>query len=100
MRQYAPQTNDMGSVPSGMDHDPNADEEVINQQQGEQLPSRLPKPDVATPADDLASALAYAIDGSGPGPTGNEPQAPERKVITEGITGASLRDEEDNLRNT
>jgi hypothetical protein len=49
--------------------------------------------------DDLANALAYALDGSGTGLAGAPPAAPPvgdpQKVITEGITGAGPEDEEE-----
>lgn len=91
--QYASNApGDSGQIPSGMDFDPNADEQIINQQAGEQYPKAVEEP------DDLSHSIAYAIDGSGPGPTGKEPQGPERKIIDEGITGAGPEDEEENFR--
>ena len=73
-----------------MDSDPNADEEVINQNGAEQYPE--PVRDDAESAkitpDDLADSIAYALDGSGPGPTNDTPTAPGHKVTTEGVTGA------------
>ncbi|GAA4454892.1 hypothetical protein GCM10023189_22000 [Nibrella saemangeumensis] len=126
MRHNAPRPEDMGSVPSGMDFDPRADEEVIDQQAGgseseNQYPAPADQPvygsnqtfpntdsqttsealpGAITPENDLSNAIAYALDGSGPGPTGNEPTAPERKVITEGVTGAGPEEEEENLRDS
>lgn len=96
---------DSGSIPSGMDNDPHADEEVINQQANgpsprEQYPKPVEEPaqpgnpSKITPAN-LADSIAYALDGSGPGPTNDTPNVSGHKVITEGITGASLDDEED-----
>lgn len=115
--------DDMGSVPSGMDYDPRADEEVIDQQANGSTPEAQNPAPAEQPAygstqalpqneslqtgdilpsaihedNDLSSAIAYALDGSGPGPTATEPTGPERKVITEGITGAGPAEEEDNL---
>lgn len=92
MKNYAPDPDDLtigrGSaiVPSSMEQDINADEEIINQQVDDTYPR---------PVDDLSNSIAYALDGSGPGPTGFEPQDVSRKVITEGITGANLQEEED-----
>ncbi|RIV24867.1 hypothetical protein DYU11_05990 [Fibrisoma montanum] len=95
--QYASTPGDSGQIPSGMDFDPNADEEIIDQQAGEQYPKPADEePDKAS--NDLANSIAYAIDGSGPGPTGQEPEGPERKVIHEGITGAGPEDEEEGFR--
>lgn len=100
---------DSSRVPTGMETDPHADETVINQQAGEEyprpadpssaqpgeslLPSQLPD-DPARSGDDLASAIAYALDGSGPGPTGHEPQGPARTVITEGTSGGGYEEEQ------
>ncbi|CCH55219.1 hypothetical protein BN8_04461 [Fibrisoma limi BUZ 3] len=95
--QYANTPDDSGRIPSGMDHDPNADEEIIDQQAGEQYPKPV-EDDPDVPSDNLANSIAYAIDGSGPGPTGNEPEGTERKVIHEGITGAGPEDEEEEFR--
>lgn len=98
MKNYAPDPDDLtigrGSaiIPSSMEQDINADEEVINQQVDDTYPRPVDNP---TPVDDLSNSIAYALDGSGPGPTGFEPQDVPRKVITEGITGANLQEEED-----
>lgn len=78
-------------IPSAMELDTDADEEVIDQQGDKNYPSPVENP---TPIDDLSNSIAYALDGSGPGPTGHEPMDVPRKPITEGITGASLEDEE------
>ena len=113
MRYFTPDTfnspagnpggQDSGSVPSGMDNDPRADEEIINQQGGEQYPK--PVEESAQPGnppkiapDNLADSIAYALDGSGPGPTNDTPNVSGHKVITEGITGAGLDDEEDAMK--
>jgi hypothetical protein len=76
--------NNLSNVPTGIKTDPNADEQVIDQT-GEQ-------------PDDLANALAYAIDGSGTGVAGAPPVAPTegetQKVITEGTTGAGPAQED------
>ncbi|QJD79093.1 hypothetical protein [Spirosoma rhododendri] len=86
-------------VPSGLDHDPNADEEIINQQQ-DKAATDLELADSENapiaPAN-LSENIAYALDGSGPGPTDAKPQVGEAKHVTEGITGAGLEDEEKNL---
>lgn len=86
-------------VPSGLDNDPNADEEIINQQRNKtatdlELADSDPAP---IAADNLSDNIAYALDGSGPGPTGAKPQVEEHKPISEGITGAGPEDEEENL---
>lgn len=100
-------------IPSGMDNDPGADEQVIDQTgsstsnvPGDVNPSGIEKPTAdegTTPIDDLANALAYALDGSGTGLAGAPPAAPSvgdpQKVTNEGITGAGLDDEEDALPN-
>lgn len=89
------------AVPSGMDNDPRADEEVIDQRTDASTPpDPYPKPADAPKIvpDDLADSIAYALDGSGPGPTNDVPNVSGHKVITEGITGAGLDDEEDALR--
>lgn len=97
-------TNDNGGrplrdVPSGLDNDPNADEEIINQQRDKtatdlELADADPAP---IAADNLSDNIAYALDGSGPGPTGAKPQVEEHKPISEGVTGAGPEDEEENL---
>ena len=94
---------DSSQVPSGMDNDPNADEEIINQQAGEEYPKPVEEPDSNSGSskivpDNLADSIAYALDGSGPGPTNDTPNVSGHKIITEGITGASLEDEEDAMR--
>ena len=97
-------TNDNGGrplrdVPSGLDNDPNADEEIINQQR-DKTATNLELADIdqaPIAADNLSDNIAYALDGSGPGPTGAKPQVEEHKPISEGITGAGPEDEEANL---
>lgn len=82
---------DLAAIPSGMDNDPRADEEIIDQQQGETTPSAQPSPD----PDALANSIAYALDGSGTGQPGSTPvKGAPGKVITEGTTGAGLDEEE------
>ncbi|MEZ0542775.1 hypothetical protein [Fibrella arboris] len=102
---------DLRNVPTGMENDPNADEQVIDQTNQETTnvpddinPSGLEKPTAeegTTPGDDLANALAYALDGSGVGMAGAPPAAPPvgdpQKVTSEGITGAGLDDEAEGL---
>lgn len=87
------------NVPSGLDNDPNADEEIINQQRdSKNTDLELADSDQAPiAADSLSDNIAYALDGSGPGPTGAKPQVGESKPVTEGITGAGPKDEEENL---
>jgi len=108
MRYYSPDpsdsstgTTDSSRVPSVMDNDPGADEQVINQQAGEQYPKDVETP-ADTPAriapDELADSIAYAIDGSGPGPTNDKPNVSGHKTVSEGITGAGPDEEEDALR--
>ncbi|WP_245859388.1 hypothetical protein [Spirosoma aerolatum] len=96
----------VGKVPSGMDNDPNADEEVIDQRTGEDYPKPVDadqnQPENTQSAkiapDDLAESIAYAIDGSGPGPTNETPNVSAHKVISEGITGAGPEEEDENLK--
>lgn len=103
MRFLAPDPNDLSGssaqVPTGMENDPHADETVINQQAGEQYPHPVeeePAQSGKIAPDNLADSIAYALDGSGPGPTSDTPNVPgEHKVITEGITGAGLDEEAD-----
>jgi len=102
----APNQKPNTKATSGMDNDPNADEEVIDQQTGEDYPKPVDasqgQPENTQSAkiapDDLAESIAYAIDGSGPGPTNATPNVSGHKVITEGITGAGPEEEEENLR--
>ncbi|GAB3556603.1 hypothetical protein [Spirosoma fluminis] len=110
MRRFIPDSVDLGGtpspqrssreVPSVLENDPHADEEIINQQAGEQYPKAVEEPaaEAKIAPDDLADSIAYAIDGSGPGPTNDRPNVSGHKTITEGITGASLDEEEDALR--
>lgn len=88
------------SVPSGLDNDPNADEEVINQQRDKKATDLEPADSEQAPlaSDSLSENIAYALDGSGPGPTGAKPQVDEHKPISEGVTGAGPEDEEENLK--
>ncbi|WP_375446345.1 hypothetical protein [uncultured Fibrella sp.] len=102
---------DLSNVPTGMENDPGADEQVIDQTSqytgnvpDDVNPSGLEKPTAeegTSPGDDLANALAYALDGSGVGMAGAPPAAPPvgdpQKLTSEGVTGAGLDDEEDDL---
>ncbi len=102
METYADDPHELKDIPTGMETDPEADEQVINQttdgltndQPAEVNPSGIEKPKAGeeTPADDLANALAHAIDGSGIGLAGAPPVAPSagdpQSVINEGTTGA------------
>ena len=72
-------------------------ETAANQQAGEQYPGAVEEPAKIAP-DGLAESIAYALDGSGPGLTGDTPNVSGHKTITEGITGAGLDEEEDALR--
>ena len=91
---------DSARVPTGMDSDPNADEEVIDQNAAEQYPEpvREETESAKITPDNLADSIAYALDGSGPGPTNDTTAAPGHKVITEGITGAGFDDEKDAMQ--
>ncbi len=90
MRHFSTDSNELtggtsSRVPSGMDNDPNADEEVINQRAGEEYPAAaVYKSDQVEPAkivpDDLAASIAYALDGSGPGPTNDRPNVSDQKM--------------------
>lgn len=108
MRYFTPDTPNLSggdsslrsadAVPSGMDNDPRADEEIIDQRADASTPpDQHPRPADAPKIvpDDLADSIAYALDGSGPGPTNDVPNVSGHKVITEGITGAGLEDEEE-----
>ncbi|GAB4037151.1 hypothetical protein [Spirosoma gilvum] len=111
MRHFMPNSSDLNggassqrpvnTVPSVMDNDPNADEEIINQQTGEDYPKPV-ETDQATSEttqsakiapDDLADSIAYALDGSGPGPTGAKPNVSGHDVITEGSAGTGPDEE-------
>ena len=105
MRYFSPDSDELTGIPSGMDNDPNADEEVINQQHDDSsAPTDYPKPVGKSPEsakivpDNLADSIAYALDGSGPGPTNDRPNVSGHKVTSEGITGGGPEDEEDALR--
>lgn len=108
MESYAEDPNKLTNVPTGMENDPHADEQVIDQTGSdadrsnypdEVNPSGLEKPQAGeeTPMDDLANAIAYAIDGGGTGIAGAPPAAPTigdvQTVKTEGTTGPGGDDE-------
>ncbi|WP_461101918.1 hypothetical protein [Spirosoma koreense] len=101
MRHFMPdpseQTgNDSRRVPTGMETDPDADEEVIDQQAGESHPEPVKTEQEAKLApDNLSDSIAYALDGSGPGPTNAKPNVSGHDVITEGTTGAGPEEEKD-----
>ena len=100
--------DNLKNVPTGMETDPNADEQVIdqtadgltNEQPAEVNPSEVEesKAGEETAADDLTNALAYALDGSGTGLAGAPPVAPTvgsvQSVINEGTTGAGEKEEQ------
>ena len=88
------------TIPTDMETDPTADEEVIDQNTNSSSPqANYPEP-VQAPSeakiapDDLAASIAYALDGSGPGPTNAKPNVPGHSVVTEGTTGSGLGEEE------
>lgn len=87
----------IGTIPSVMDNDPNADEEVIDQQAGEEYPHSVEEQsakEAKLAPDNLADSIAYALDGSGPGPTNAQPNVSGHDVITEGTSGAGSEEEE------
>ncbi|WP_266366915.1 hypothetical protein [Tellurirhabdus rosea] len=103
-----PLLHPLKGTPSGMDNDPNADEEIIDQttprpsqEETDLTPAdgtgRIPSQVAPDPTDDddLGSKIAYALDGSESTPLG-EPTV--GKVTHSGMTGASLQDEEANAR--
>ncbi|WP_234733834.1 hypothetical protein [Tellurirhabdus bombi] len=105
-----PNLHPLSAVPSGMDHDPKADEEIIdqtrpddqtNKDETELKPSepvgRIPSQTADDPTQDtdLSTKIAYALDGTEFSPAEAEPG---HKTKTEGITGASLAEEEANLK--
>ena len=82
MESYAPNSDDMmnqnsSHVPTGMEQDIRADEEIIDQTTPSSAvdETELQRAPVVeqltagneTPTDDLASSIAYALDGSGRG---------------------------------
>ncbi len=81
------------AVPTGMETDPHADEEVIDQQSNYPEPVRQSGESAKIAPDDLADSIAYALDGSGPGPTNAKPNVAGHSFITEGTTGGGLEEE-------
>ncbi|GAB3954608.1 hypothetical protein GCM10028805_40350 [Spirosoma harenae] len=84
-------------VPSVMDNDPNADEEVIDQNAGEDYPKPVDsdqKESAKIAPDNLADSIAYALDGSGPGPAKATPNVSGHDVIIEGSSGTGPEEEE------
>lgn len=74
--QPAPgQGRPVSTIPSDMDQDPNADEEVIDQQ----TDGMTPRKEYPRPAD-LANSIAYALDGSGPDPATDLPNPADSKA--------------------
>ena len=83
MESYAPNSDDMmnqnsSHVPTGMEQDIRADEEIIDQTTPSSAAAdetelqrapvvEQPTAGDETPVDDLASSIAYALDGSGRG---------------------------------
>lgn len=108
MRSFSPDTNHPAggdasrpssrTVPTGMENDPNADEEIIDQQTDSRVPEdEYPKPADAPKIvpDNLADSIAYALDGSGAGLTHDQPNVTGHDVTTTGTTGAGLEEDED-----
>ncbi|QMW06102.1 hypothetical protein [Spirosoma foliorum] len=88
---------DSSHVPTGMENDPAADEEVVSQKDDEVYPHSVeeqPVKEAKLAPDNLAESIAYALDGSGPGPTNAEPNVSGHDVITEGTSGAGPEEEE------
>ena len=83
MESYAPSPDDMmnrnsSHVPTSMEQDTRADGEIIDQTSAaaaaeetelQSAPIEQPKAGEEIPIDDLASSIAYALDGSGRGET-------------------------------
>lgn len=81
MESYARNSDDMmnqnsSHVPTGMELDTGADGEIIDQTSSasaaeetelQSAPIEQPSAGDETPIDDLASSIAYALDGSGRG---------------------------------
>jgi len=80
VESYSPNPDDMmkqnsTNVPTGMEQDTHADEEIIDQTDSlpandttlQAAPIEQPKAGEETPIDNLASSIAYALDGSGRG---------------------------------
>ncbi|WP_018621013.1 hypothetical protein [Spirosoma luteum] len=84
------------TVPTGMETDPHADEEVISQQNDGEYPEPVQPTgeSVKIAPDDLADSIAYALDGSGPGPTNATPAVSGHSVTAEGMTSSGLEGEE------
>jgi|GEM_PF-1969645 len=106
---HNPNLHPLSSIPSGMDNDPNADEQIIDQtsprpsaEENDLSPPTdkttglIPSQQTDDPASDdrLSEKIAYALAGAEP-PTIDESP---RKVTHEGMTGASLEDEADRFR--
>lgn len=88
---------DSSRVPTGMENDPTADEEVISQKDDADYPHLVeeqPAKEAKIAPDNLADSIAYALDGSGPGPTNAKPNVSGHDVITEGTSGAGPEEEE------
>ena len=67
----SPGTLPVATIPTGMETDPHADEEVISKSNAEDYPEPVQAEGESAKIapDDLADSIAYALDGSGPGPT-------------------------------
>lgn len=92
--QQSVDTRFVDTVPTGMDNDPNADEDVINQQAGEEYPKPVEEESSSKlTSDTLADSIAYALDGTGPGPMGEKPNVSGHDVIIEGSAGTGPEEE-------
>ena len=87
--------DNLRNIPTDMENDPQADEQVIDQTGGNTI-SVSETAEETTPEDDLANALAYALDGSGTGMAGAPPAIPTMSDPQE-PTGAGPDDEATDL---
>lgn len=80
---------DSSQVPTDMETDPTNDREIIDQQTGDTYPKEADQSAETTVLENnnLSEAIAYALDGSGPGMTHDTPNAPGgHQIITRGTT--------------
>ena len=92
--QQSADSQSVEAVPTGMDNDPNADEDVINQQTDEEYPRPVDDSSAKLASDDLADSIAYALDGTGPGPMREKPNVSGHDVIIEGSDGTGSSEEQ------
>jgi hypothetical protein len=73
----------LDTIPTGMETDPHADEDVIDNHSMEEYPEPVQTSDESAKIvpDDLADSIAYALDGSGPGPINATPTVSGHSVI-------------------